>query len=196
MKAKKTVGTIITSVGFAVGFAALSSASPGSITNTGPDSNNEITHSTYSKLKVENDTELKVNNDNDQRASSGDATTRHNTTGGGAMTGDAYNENSTSVSATIRNSAPAPALLSPASGGGSGSASIHQTGPDSNNEITTHMNSEVYIENDTELHVYNDNDQHAYSGDAVVQDNTTGGSATSGDAMNTNNTTVTLNVSN
>jgi hypothetical protein len=52
------------------------------------------------------------------------------------------------------------------------------------------------VNNDTNISVHNSNDQKAQSGDATVFGNTKGGSATSGDATNTNSTNFTFSVSN
>jgi hypothetical protein len=167
----------------------------GSIDTTGPDSNNAVTATTTNRVTVRNDNDLNVRNDNDQRASSGDAKVWHNTTGGDATSGDASNANSTSVDATVDNSGAAMAALG---GGGSMSASgdISNTGPDSNNYVTSTQTNTVHVTNDNDVRVNNDNDQHAYSGDAKVSDNTTGGSATSGSASNTNSSSFTFSISN
>jgi hypothetical protein len=62
--------------------------------------------------------------------------------------------------------------------------------------VSSTINNSVRVSNDTDIRVNNDNDQHAYSGDAKVFDNTTGGSATSGSASNTNSSSFTFSVSN
>jgi hypothetical protein len=166
----------------------------GTIDTTGPDSTNSVTATTTNRVSVHNDNDLNVRNDNDQRASSGDATVRHNTTGGDATSGDASNDNSTSVDATVDNSGAWSAL------GGSGSMNasgdISNTGPDSSNYVTSTQTNTVHVSNDNDVRVNNDNDQHAYSGDAKVSDNTTGGSATSGSASNTNSSSFTFSISN
>ena len=79
------------------------SDSDGSISNTGPDSDNRIEFKTDNKLEVHNDNNVTVNNNNNQHASSGDADVSHNTTGGDATTGSASNTTSSSTSVTISN---------------------------------------------------------------------------------------------
>jgi len=166
----------------------------GSISKTGTDSDNTVTSTTHSTWKVDNDTDLSVHNDNDQHAYTGDAKASHNTTAGDATSGDAMNTNSLSVKATVNNAASTSGM------GGSGSmdatGSIDNTGTDSTNTVTSTQTSKVTIDNDTNIRVYNDNDQRASTGDASVRDNTTGGSATSGDATNTNSSSFTFDVSN
>lgn len=74
--------------------------------------------------------------------------------------------------------------------------SISNTGPDSNNEVEITDNSEVDIENDNNVVVENKNPQFAETGDAVVQGNTTGGDARSGDATNVSTTDVCVDINN
>lgn len=65
------------------------------IDNTGPDSTNTVTIDNNNTTTVNNDQTVDVNNiDNDQTATSGDATVSGNTTGGSANTGNASNEQS------------------------------------------------------------------------------------------------------
>lgn len=73
---------------------------------------------------------------------------------------------------------------------------ITNTGPGSNNAVTTNQTETTTVTNNNNLSVTNTNDQHAYSGDAVTAANTTGGSATSGAATNTNDTSFNFAVSN
>ncbi|MBI2009017.1 hypothetical protein HYS84_01225 [Candidatus Saccharibacteria bacterium] len=75
----------------------------GSISNTGPDSKNEVKITTTNKLKIDNDNDVKVKNDNYQTATSGDATVKDNTTAGDATSGDASNDNTVSNSVNINN---------------------------------------------------------------------------------------------
>ena len=83
MKVKKTLGTVLTSLGFVVGFAALTSAAPGSaIDTTGPNSINKVTNTSTKQLKVMNLNHLTASNLNTQTAKSGNAKTSNNTTGG------------------------------------------------------------------------------------------------------------------
>jgi LPXTG-motif cell wall-anchored protein len=68
--------------------------------------------------------------------------------------------------------------------------SISDTGPDSTNECTSIENFRCTVNNDNQVVVYNDNNQVVDTGDAVTVTNTSGGSSTSGDATNTNETVV------
>ncbi|MBC7943191.1 hypothetical protein H7X68_01690 [Candidatus Saccharibacteria bacterium] len=198
MKAKKTLGTVLTSLGFVVGFAALTSAAPNSsIDTTGPDSVNKIKNTSRHDLKIRNHNKLNVWNSNDQRAHSGNAESSHNTTGGGASTGDARNSNSLSASATVNNSSATHQMMGGSGGGNSNATtSIENTGPDSINKVVNKVTSVVDIENNNNLNVDNTNYQTATTGHATVHGNTTGGSAVSGDAANTNSTSTTFHVTN
>lgn len=199
MKTKKTIGAAVLSLSLLVGLSGFAGAIDGSIENTGPRSYNTVKSEVERKIRVWNDNELKLSNDNYQRAHTGDARTSGNTTGGDARTGNASNSNSLNVTATVDNSASADDwadVAGGAGGGGESSGSIEQTGPKSVNKITIEDKTNVSINNDNDIKVYNDNVQRATSGDARVSGNTTGGDATTGNATNTNTTTVNLTVRN
>jgi hypothetical protein len=76
------------------------------------------------------------------------------------------------------------------------SGTISNTGPGSSNSITTHQTATTTVTNDNDISVTNLNHQDSSSGDAEVEGNTTGGSATTGDASNTNSSNFDLTVSN
>lgn len=198
MKTQKTIGAAVLSLSLLVGLSGFAGAIDGSIENTGPRSYNTVKSEVERKIRVWNDNELKLSNDNYQRAHTGDARTSGNTTGGDARTGNASNSNALNVTATVDNSASADdwAGVLGGSGGGESSGSIEQTGPKSVNKITIEDKTDVRINNDNDIKVYNDNVQRATSGDARVSGNTTGGDATTGNATNTNTTTVNLTVRN
>lgn len=63
-------------------------------------------------------------------------------------------------------------------------STINTTGPDSINKVKNSVWVDVDVTNHNNLHASNYNHQSAWTGDAKVIDNTTGGGATSGDAMN------------
>lgn len=195
MKVRKFVTGTASSLGLVVGFAALAGATPvSSINHTGPHSHNSIKDRVSSYVKVENENEISVSNHNYQSAWTGDATVSHNTTGGGAYTGDATNTNSFHANVSVENSVPTQTWMPAGHEGGGGS--ISYTGPDSHNTVDNSVNSVVKVENENEISINNSNYQKASTGDATVSHNTTGGDAVTGDATNTNSTSVTLNVSN
>lgn len=193
MKVTRTITASVMALGLVVGLSGFAGAATGTISTTGPDSYNKVKSEVYRKVRVKNDNDLKVGNNNNQQAYSGDAKVKHNTTGGSARTGTAANTNTLNVSATVRNSLPSAAYSAPSS---SNSGTIRETGPDSTNIVSAKSVSKVSVKNDNDLKVYNNNNQTAVSGDAKVVDNTTGGSAVSGDARNTNNTTINFSVTN
>jgi hypothetical protein len=197
MKVQKTLGAAVLSLSLLVGLGGFAGAVDGSIENTGPRSYNTIKSEIERKIKVWNDNDLKLDNDNYQRAYSGDARTTGNTTGGDAESGNASNANTLNVTATVDNASSADAWAGVlGGGGGESSASIEQTGPRSVNKVTFEDTTKVYINNDNDININNDNSQRASSGDARVSGNTTGGDATTGNATNTNTTTVNLTVRN
>lgn len=199
MKVQKTIGAAVLSLGLLVGLSGYAGAATRTIHHTGPDSYNKIKTEIKNKVRVDNDNDLKVYNDNWQKAYTGDASVVHNTTGGTAISGDARNTNSLNVSATVDNSASASdwaGVVGGAGQAGGGSVTIDHTGPDSYNAVTYKEHTQIDVRNDNDIKIDNDNHQTAVSGDAKVYDNTTGGDAVSGDAVNTNSTSVTLNVRN
>jgi hypothetical protein len=176
--------------------AGVASAAPGdaSITNTGPDSVNTVRFNNDRDVRIRNDNDLSLRNNTPQRAESGDATVRHNTTGGDATTGAASNDSLMRVNATIDNSSTA--ALSGGNGSGSATGTIDTTGPDSVNRITFNNSSDVNVNNDNDVNITNNNRQTAETGNARVSGNTTGGNATSGDASNISTLDVTLKITN
>jgi hypothetical protein len=187
----RAAATAVTVIGLSV--PGVVAANSGSIDTTGPDSDNTVSFTDVSALSVDNKNDVDANLDTDQHASSGDAKVNHNTTGGDATSGDADNENSVDGSVEIDNGSACDCV---GEGSGSSSGDISNTGPDSNNHITNTSSHTVSISNDNDIDFDSDVDQHAYSGDARVEDNTTGGNATSGSVSNTSNTTFSFSISN
>ncbi len=72
---------------------------------------------------------------------------------------------------------------------------ISNTGPDSYNKVEVSTSTHVDIDNHNNVTIKNNNDQTASTGDAKVSGNTTGGDAISGDAVNSNTTKTSINVS-
>lgn len=192
----KIVGTGLLSVGLVVGLAGFAGATSGSIGTTGPDSNNQIKHESSTKLDVDNNNNLDLTNDNHQDASSGNAKVRDNTSGGDAQSGNVGNTNSLDATVAVDNSGSTNGLGMGSGNGGSDSATISNTGPDSKNEVKFENKSAVTVDNNNDVHVSNTNNQTATSGNAEVSHNTTGGSATSGSAMNTSSSSFTIRLTN
>lgn len=182
----------LASLGIGLGVAAADSADIGT---TGPSSTNKVEISRHHDLDIDNDNNVDVDNDNDQEAKTGDAKVYGNTTGGDAESGDAENSNETSTEVSITNSG-AGSWAPMWGGNGSSSASIDTTGPNSYNSIKFNYHSSVDVNNDNDVDVNNNNDQYAKSGSATVQNNTTGGNAVSGSAVNTNSTSTSVHISN
>jgi len=195
-KIKKAVGTSVLSLGLVVGLAGFAGATSGSIGNTGPDSTNKVEYKDSSHVDVDNNNSLGLNNSNSQSASSGDASAKHNTTAGDAMSGDAMNDNSVDATVEVDNSSAGSAALAGNTGSGDLNATIDTTGPDSYNKVEYSNKSTVDVTNNNNVNVSNSNSQSASSGNAKVYDNTTGGSATSGSVSNTSSSTFTIRVTN
>jgi hypothetical protein len=184
LKTAATAASVLSIAGGGLaGVAGASSAS-----TQGPDSPIRIharNHQTWT-----NNNNVGVSNSTTQRAHTGEAEVNHNTTGGSATSGMASNDNSFSADLSVTNG----------SGGGGGAASsmggadLSTAGP--NSPISVHASNNTTVTNNNNLSVSNTTTQSAHSGEASVEHNTTGGDATSGDASNTNSSSVTITVSN
>jgi hypothetical protein len=124
-------GTVV-SVGLMAGTAAADSVTcGGSISNTGPGSNNTITCVDKNDIQVTCSNNDKVVETNNQNANSGGAFTVENTSGGNANSGNANNNNKVTVDvgASCARQVATTATTSPAGGKGAGSASTPATTP-------------------------------------------------------------------
>lgn len=187
----------VTVLGLGLG-AGVASAAPGTGTisgPTGPNSNNQVTFNGWDTRTVSNNNKVSVRNHNPQKASTGKAEVRYNTTGGAATSGEATNDSLLRANLSVNNAGSSAAAMN--TGGGSQTGSITgATGPSSNNQVTFNGGSTVTVSNNNSAYVTNDNHQEARSGSAEVSHNTTGGSATSGAATNISTTEVTLSLTN
>lgn len=118
--------------------------------------------------------------------------------GGSASTGNASNNNVTQAAVTITNNTPTPAVSSYTTGGNTGmrNNTISDTGPHSVNTIKDIHSSSTMVTNTNSVTVNNMNMQMAKSGNASVSGNTFGGSARSGNAMNSNSSSFMLSLIN
>lgn len=187
-----SAAAVLTAVALPASVMAMPNSS-GSIDTTGPDSYNKIELEDRTYKRVHNNNNVGVDNNNHQFAHSDDATVWRNTTGGSARSGNASNSNTLRLDASISNTGAAATATT---SGGNKSGSIRNTGPDSYNKVEVENRTYVSVKNDNNVSVTNNNSQYAKSGDARVISNTTGGSATSGNATNTSTSQTTLRISN
>lgn len=75
----------------------------GTIDTTGPSSHNTILFNDSSRVRVTNNNNIQIENNNDQEAVSGDAKVKGNTTAGDATSGNASNVSTTEVNLNITN---------------------------------------------------------------------------------------------
>lgn len=195
MKIAKTAGVVASSIGLVVGLSGLAGATSGTIGTTGPWSNNQFTDNSVNSALLTNNNTLPVTTTNAQTAYTGNANVDCNNQGGSAITGAAFNQNSTNVSASINNLSGA-GLLGGWGAGDPSFANINLTGPNSNNQVLFNHTNTLTLTNNNSIPVTTTNSQTATSGNANVTGNTFGGSAITGNASNTNNTNVNLNVTN
>lgn len=187
----------VTVLGLGLG-AGVASAAPGTGTitgPTGPNSNNQVTFNGWDTRSASNNNKVSVRNHNPQKASTGRAEVRYNTTGGDASSGEATNDSLFRANLSVNNSGSSAAATAGTGSTQTGSIS-GATGPSSNNQVTFNGGSTVTVTNNNHAYVTNDNRQDARSGSAEVSHNTTGGTAMSGDATNISTTEVTLSLTN
>ncbi len=85
------------------GLTSMASAQTITISNTGPNSKNQVDTSLKNDCTITNTNDISLQNTNDQKADSGDALVSDNTRGGDATSGDVSNDNSTDLSIAISN---------------------------------------------------------------------------------------------
>lgn len=158
---------------------------------SGPGAHVKVDSHDRNGVKVRNKTNAAVNNGTYQKAESGDAKVKHNTTGGSATSGAASNGTALSVSASVNNSEGTEGL---GSGGAAGNVTVDASGPSSKVKVDSHDKNYVSVKNTLNFSVNNNTTQKAETGDASVTGNTTGGDATSGSAANTSSSSVSLTV--
>jgi hypothetical protein len=185
----RAAATSVLGLSLTTGFAAAD------IGNTGYSSHNSVKSTVSNSQQVKNNNNVGASSSNYQTASTGKATSEKNTTGGDATSGDASNGNDVSLTATVDNTS-SDGAGSWTSSDPSDLGSINQTGADSQNTISSQVTNKTDITNNNNVSVSNSNNQSASTGSANVSENTTGGSATSGDASNTAISTIDLSVSN
>lgn len=93
-------------------------ADTGTIGNTGPNSDNNIASNNNQNTNQENNNHVGVDNNSDQTCQSGSANTSSNTNAGGAQSGEANCENTTSTIINIANGGE----ITPGKGAGSAEA--------------------------------------------------------------------------
>lgn len=100
-------------------------ASSGSVDTTGPGSDNGITNNNNQNTNQENNNHVGVDNGSDQNCQSGSAGVEGNTGAGGAQSGEASCDNTTSTIIKISNGG----ALTPGKGGGAPEENILATTP-------------------------------------------------------------------
>lgn len=173
----------------------LAAAQSGSINQTGQSSENRVRNRVTTSRTVTSDVTAGISNGNNQGTSTGTATANNNTTGGSVSSGMASNSNAFGLNATINNSMASTAA------GGSGmamesdnSGTISNTGQGSTNVVHNTVNDTTTVDTSTNLQVSSTSTQSASSGNASASNNTTVGDVWSGDAMNTNTSSIVLTI--
>src|SRR3989344_4630494 len=151
----------------------------GENTVTGSDSENENEFDIESEYEVDIDNDAEVDNEFEVDIQTGDNDIERNTTVDGVTTGDGH----VMIGAeTIVNSGGSMAGGNGGGVGGTAHFVNDTTGSDSENENELDLEHEVDIEIDNDAEVNNEADVEVNSGDNDVEDNTTVGDITTGDA--------------
>ncbi len=195
-KIVKTTVAVASSLSIAAAGLAGTVGASSSITDTGPESWNKVKTTNSFDLDQTNNNNVTVGSNNDQFSKTGSAKVHENTTAGDATSGSAMNDNSFSADLSVDNSGGAGCGCMSGFGDGSQGGSIDLTGPESHNEITNKNTVNIDVTNNNNVSVSSNNKQFSQSGNASVTENTSGGSATSGDASNSNSSSVTLSITN
>ncbi len=172
------------------------SAQTGSVSNTGPGSNNKVVSTLSNKTHVHNTNTVSADTSTSQYSSTGKASVKYNTTGGDAMTGDASTATALTVKANITNPSADPCGCDNGSASSLGGGTIDTTGPNSYNKVETKVTNNTKVTNTNTVSVNTSTTQSSKSGSATVSGNTTGGSAQSGDASSSTAETVDLTIMN
>jgi len=181
-------GTIVATLALTSGMALASS-----ISNTGKGSVNSIGTNNINLCTGVNNNNSVLNTVTGQQAKSGNAKVTNNTAGGSATSGTVANQNTTGLAVTVANSSACGNFVPTVVGDDS---SISATGNKSVNVISSTNVASVTAVNNNNTWVNTVTLQGAQSGDATVSGNTGSGDALSGNVLNTNGTTVILNVTN
>jgi hypothetical protein len=166
----------------------------GTIHQTGADSYNKVSSRVHNQRYVNNDNDVRLSTSNHQYATSGDATSRRNTTSGNVGTGTATNTRSVSASLMVDNSASSGAGAVMANTNTTGR--ISNTGYNSTNVVKSTVDNKTVVNNDNDICVTSTNTQNATSGDATATENTTVGNVTTGSASNTSSENFVISVKN
>lgn len=94
----------IIAVGVTVGLVFLGGAMfAQNISNTGPESNNQITQNNNQNCKTTNSTNVNVSNQKNQSSTTGEANGSNNTNTGSSTTGNASNSSSSNTNVNVKN---------------------------------------------------------------------------------------------
>ena len=190
----KVASAVIAGLGLTAGVVGLTSAqTTGEISNTGEDSVNDAVVDSEDNRTWTKDATVDFTNNNDQTATSGEATVEDGDDEGAATSGGADNDSTLDGAVTI-NQGGGSGGGGDDNGGSGATGTIDGTGEDSDNVLdVTHTDNRTY-DSTANVTVTNNNPQNATSGDATVSGGNDGGTATSGPASNTSSTTLTIGV--
>jgi len=114
--------TIIT-VGVTVGLIFLGGAMfAQNVSNTGPESNNQVTQESNQNCQTTNNNQVNVNNQNNQNSTTGNSNNQNNTNTGSSSTGSSNNSSSTNTNVNVNNNNNCASTTTTTGGKGAGGA--------------------------------------------------------------------------
>lgn len=196
MNIKKTLGAGLASIGMVVGMTGgLASAFNGGGNHHDYEDAN-LMH-TSSEVELTNDNEVNFENYSRQFAMTGDVEVEENTTASNIGTGGAENANELGAEIEISNADSSVAALAPIEQENNLDDLLDwQLATEGEGQVEVVTTSEVEVVNDNDINVMNIVKQTALSGDVEVTENTTAGSAISGDASNFNSVSMSFKIAN
>jgi hypothetical protein len=183
---------VVASLSLTAGVAA---AQTGSVDTSGPGAFVKVEANKKNKVRVYNTNKVDLENRTYQKASSGDAKVKFNTTAGDVSTGDASNANALSATVNLNNTSTLGDLDCLCEGDGAG-LDVDTSGPAAKVFVDANSYNSVKVNNYNKVEVENKTEQKAYSGDASAAFNTTVGDVTTGNASNTNSSSFSVSITN
>ncbi len=195
----KVASAVIAGLGLTVGVVGAVGAQTGTIGETGEDSTNTVLVNSDTDAHSTKNASVHAENNNAQTAVSGDATVEDGDDDGSALSGEATNNGTAEGTVTVDQGpgggGGGPVLSESYVGGGGAEGSISgPTGEGSTNSVEVNKSALLTQEHNANVNIVNNNPQHAESGAATVIGGNDGGTATSGTASNTSNTTFTIGI--
>lgn len=196
-KLTRISATVASSACLIAGFAGVAGASPASVTGTGNNSSAHVHQTNARTTTVANHTGVSFTNNNPVTTRSGNAVASDNRDASDVMSGAAMGQSTVAADVTVDHSASTAAALAGAGSGadeGAGSATVSDTGNNSDVRVDQRNTETTHVTNDTSVNLVNNQSVTTTSGDARATNNRDAGNVSSGDATGSSSATFSVNV--